>query len=292
VEEIKRILGRGVKVGHGGTLDSFASGLLVILVSGATRLSNLVNQMPKVYRATVKLGAETSTCDLTGETLFSSEWNGVNEEEIDALLPAFQGWRLQAPPKVSAVHVGGRRAHEIFRLGGDPEIQPRPVFIEIIRRESPISPEGEFRLFIRCGKGTYIRSVARDIGRILGCGAHLSSLRRESVGSFTLGGSVTFGERFSIDRDQVKSALIPISAMEDFLPTYALPEEDIERLSNGLSVFFSRASRSSFGRFSPTGAVAFNSKTLLSVARLESLNGELYALPEINIFHKTREDNQ
>jgi tRNA pseudouridine(55) synthase len=286
VEEIRRILGRGVKVGHGGTLDSSASGLLVILISGATRLSNLVTQMPKIYRATVKLGSETSTCDFTGEALFSSEWSGVNEDEIDSLLPAFLGWRLQTPPKVSAIHLGGRRAHDIFRRGGDPEIQPRPVFIERIKREGPISPEGEFRLFIRCGKGTYVRSVARDIGRALGCGAHLSSLRRESVGGFTLDGAVAFGDGFNLDRERLESALVPISALGDFLPAYALPQEDVERLSNGLSVFFSRASRSTFGRFCPPGAVAFNSKTLFCVARLESFDGEICALPEVNIFNE------
>ena len=134
VERIKRILGRGVKVGHGGTLDSTACGVLVLLLGGATRLSSLVMQMPKTYRTVIKLGSETTTCDYSGETTIFGDAGGVTDEDVDDVLPSFLGWRIQIPPEVSAVHVGGRRAYEIFHSGGSPDIKPRPVFIESVRR--------------------------------------------------------------------------------------------------------------------------------------------------------------
>jgi tRNA pseudouridine(55) synthase len=244
-------------------------------------------RMPKVYRATVKLGVETSTCDYTGETLSSSCWRGVSNDDIDHTLAAFIGWRLQTPPKVSAVHIGGRRAHEVFRSGGDPDIEPRAVFIEHIQRLGPLSYKGEFGILIKCGKGVYIRSIARDVGRALGCGAHLSSLTRESVGGFTLHSALKFDGNRCLDFDNLRSFLMPLTVLEEFLPTYSLPEEGMTRLSNGLGVSFSLASRRTFGKFPPNGALAFSSGPLLSIAHLESREGELYALPDVNIFDKT-----
>ncbi|MCL2683818.1 MAG: tRNA pseudouridine(55) synthase TruB, partial [Synergistaceae bacterium] len=184
VELIKRIVGR-VKAGHGGTLDSTACGVIVLLLGGATRLSSLVMQMPKIYRAVLKLGTETTTCDYSGEGTISGDASGVTDEDVDAAIPSFMGWRMQVPPEVSAVHVGGRRAHEIFRSGGVPDIEPRPIFIESISRVENLSENHEVELLIRCGKGTYIRALARDMGRRLGCRAHIASLRREAVGPFS-----------------------------------------------------------------------------------------------------------
>jgi tRNA pseudouridine(55) synthase len=286
VEEVRRALreaGHDVKVGHGGTLDSTASGLVVMLISSATRLSDLVMRMPKVYRATVRLGAETTTCDFTGKKVFSSEWRGVDGCEIDLAVKRFLGWRLQTPPKISAVHVAGRRAHEIFRSGGDPKIEPRVVFVESIERIGGISQDGEFELLIRCGKGAYIRSIARDLGRALGCGAHLAALIRESVGFFSAQKAVKFEAVTKLSFAEIESALIPLSAIEDFLPTYALPDEDMHGLKNGVGVPFSHSLRLGFGKYPPNGAIAFISKDMLSIARLKSCENGLYAIPEINI---------
>ncbi|MDR2780453.1 MAG: tRNA pseudouridine(55) synthase TruB, partial [Synergistaceae bacterium] len=185
VELVKKLTGGGAKVGHGGTLDSSASGMLVLLLGGATRASGYVMLMPKTYSAVVRLGAETTTCDYTGHITRLKDFRGVKESDIDEIVPSFIGWRMQTPPEISAVHVNGRRAHKISRAGGKPEIPPRPVFVESIRRDGAISGDGCVRLLIRCGKGTYVRSIARDIGRRLGCLAHVAALRRLSVGPFS-----------------------------------------------------------------------------------------------------------
>ncbi|MDR1516283.1 MAG: tRNA pseudouridine(55) synthase TruB [Synergistaceae bacterium] len=290
VEEVRRVLGRewpGTKVGHGGTLDSSASGLLVMLVSSATRLSGIVMSMPKVYRAIVCLGKETSTCDFAGEEVFSADWRSVSEADIDRALCSFAGWRNQQPPKVSAVHVGGRRAHEITRSGGDPELQARPVFVESLVRHGAVSESGEFALTIRCGKGTYVRAIARDIGRSLGCGAHLSSLTRESVGCFSISNAAKFSEAGELESGELRRAMTPLSVLSDFLPTYAFPDEDMRRLENGLAAPFGHAVRKSFGRFAPEGVIAFASGGTFSIARLKRLDGEFWAAPEINIFDRT-----
>ncbi len=115
VELVRNKLGRKTKVGHGGTLDSTASGLLIILVGAATRLSNFIMEMPKLYETVACLGAETSTDDASGEIISSNGRGTVSEKDIDLALSSFMGWRMQAPPDVSAVHVDGRRAHELAR---------------------------------------------------------------------------------------------------------------------------------------------------------------------------------
>jgi tRNA pseudouridine(55) synthase len=295
VEEVRRALGSGwrdAKVGHGGTLDSSASGVLVILISSATRLSDIVMMMPKVYRATVRLGMETSTCDFAGEEVFSSEWRHVREYDIDRALYSHMGWRNQTPPKVSAVHVGGRRAHEIFRSGGDPKIEPRPVYVESLLRLGNVSPHGDFVLLVRCGKGAYVRSIARDIGRSLGCGAHLAALARESVGCFSIHDAVKFGAGGGLDLGELTRAMTPLSAIAGFLPVYSFPDEDMKRLENGLAAPFSHAVRKSFGRFAPRGLLAFVSESALSIACLKREGGEIFAVPEINISGGSAKEEQ
>ena len=286
VEEIRRVLCRewpGTKVGHGGTLDSSASGLLVLLISAATRLSGLVMSMPKEYRATVRLGTETSTCDFAGEAVFSADWRQVREADIDRALCSFMGWRNQRPPKASAVHVAWRRAHEIFRGGGEPEIQPRPVFVESLTRVGPVSENGEFGLAIRCGKGTYVRGIARDIGRLLGCGAHIAALSRERVGCFGIREAVDFGAAGQTSLKGLSTAMIPVSALSGFLPTYSFSEDDANRLKNGLAVPFRRASRKGFGGFAPAGVIVCVWGEWFSIGRIERLDGEPIVLPEINM---------
>jgi tRNA pseudouridine(55) synthase len=257
--------------------------LLILLLGGATRLSNLIMLMPKTYSAVVKLGTETSTCDYTGETVGSGDWSGVSEADIDRAMLSFLGWRLQTPPKVSAVHVRGRRAHELFRKGGDPNLGPKAVFIESARRGSAISGDGEFSIAVKCGKGTYIRSLASDLGRALGCGAHIAALRRERVGYFSLSRSLDPGVDFSVSREKLLSSVMPVSTMENFLPGYAVSDEDASLMSNGRAVPLSRAVRRTHGESSPRGMAVITSGSLLSVARLEALGGNASLTPEVNI---------
>jgi tRNA pseudouridine(55) synthase len=240
--------------------------------------------MPKAYRATVRLGVETSTCDFAGEAVSSADWRQVSEADIDRALCSFMGWRNQRPPKASAVHVAGRRAHEIFRGGGDLEIQPRPVFVESLTRLGPVSENGEFSLAIRCGKGTYVRGIARDIGRLLGCGAHISALARESVGCFSIKGAVELGGAAGMNPGELSREMAPVSAISGFLPTYSFSDEDARRLKNGLAVPFRRASREGFGSFAPVGIIACASKGAFSIGRLKKQGGEALVFPEINIY--------
>lgn len=284
VEKTRKILGKGVKVGHGGTLDSTASGLLVLLIAGATRLSSLVMQMPKVYRATIKLGVSTTTCDYSGEPVFMSDASAIEPDDIDSILPGFLGWRMQLPPKVSAVHIDGRRAHEIYRNGDDPGIKPRPVFVEAIQRVSPLSGDGCFTLLVHCGKGTYIRSIARDIGQILGCGAHISALERERSGYFSLAESLSPSSEYFLKKEEILQAMLPITAMEKFLPSYSLPEEQMRRLANGLNARFADAERHSFGTMPPKDTLMFFFQSTISLAHAEkNTDGLYYILPEVNI---------
>lgn len=284
VERVRKALcDATAKVGHGGTLDSTASGLLVLLIGGATRLSGLIVQMPKVYRATFKLGCETTTCDYSGEPLSEKSWEDVCESSIDMVIPSFLGWRMQTPPQVSAVHVGGRRAHEIYRAGGRAKIEPRAVFVEAIERLTGLSPEGEVSFLIRCGKGTYVRSLARDMGKLLGCGAHLRALCREKVGPFSLKDALRPGEELDFSSRELVSAIRPLDVMELFLPAYRAPETDMKRLSNGLGVPLSVGERTTCGSASPSGVLMFRSESLMSIGRLERLGDGGYVLPEINI---------
>jgi tRNA pseudouridine(55) synthase len=239
--------------------------------------------MPKTYRATVRLGVETSTCDFAGEAVFSADWRSLREADIDRALCSFMGWRNQRPPKASAVHVAGKRAHEIFRGGGEPEIQPRPVFAESLTRTGAISESGEFVLLVRCGKGTYVRGIARDIGRLLGCGAHIAALERESVGCFSIKDAVEFGGIAGTRQGELSGAMTPLSALSRFLPAYSFSVEDARRLKNGLAVPFARASRKGFGRFAPAGVIACVSREGFSIGRLKEQGGEHFVFPEVNI---------
>jgi tRNA pseudouridine 55 synthase len=282
VELFRRFFGRDVKIGHGGTLDSSASGLLVLLVGGATRLSNLIMQMPKVYLATFQLGTETTTCDATGEAVAQADYSSLREADADEALPAFLGWRMQVPPDVSAVHVGGRRAHALFREGGKPEVSPRPVFVERIERTAPLV-EGRLTLRIHCGKGTYVRSIARDIGRKLGCGAHVAALRRERIGPFAV------NDAFAPDADlsnveACEAHLLRPSSISAFLPAYALTDEQGAHMGNGRKIPFNGMKRFSFGQRCPDDRALFSADTLCSVAQLRFDHNPVLLEPETNIF--------
>ena len=279
VERIRRVIGRDIKVGHGGTLDSSARGLLVLLIGGATRLSSLIMEMPKVYRAVIRLGMETETCDFTGGPTSVSEWRGLSGADVDGTLTAFMGWRMQVPPKASAVHVGGKRAHEILRGGGDPDVKPRPVFVESISRTTDISEDGDFELIVKCGKGTYIRSLARDIGRALGCGAHVASLVREKIGSFDLSRAFDPGPDISPERGAVAGSILRMEEISNFLPSYSVTEEGALRLARGQFVSFPGAVRRTLGDSSPRGRVLLLSEGLFSVALLENCGGQILAAP-------------
>lgn len=180
------------KAGHAGTLDPLASGLLPIALGEATKTVPYVMDGAKVYRFTIAWGEERSTDDLEGEVTNRSDIRPV-ETEVKALLPRYTGVIMQVPPKFSAIKIGGERAYDLARGGEEIDLPPREI--EIGRLELIACPDAGHAIFeIECGKGTYVRSLARDMGRDLGCYGHVSELRRLKVDPFTPDDLVTIEE--------------------------------------------------------------------------------------------------
>ena len=188
VDRVKRVLPRGTKIGHAGTLDPFATGVLLLLIGKATKACERLMDAPKQYEATVTFGATTATDDpesppTSWTPSHARSVEPVQRDRIDAALAAFVGRILQRPPAFSAMKIDGRRAYDIARKGGDVALEPRPVnvyAVEIIDYAWP-----RLRLRIDCGRGTYIRAIARDLGEALDVGGYLTELRRTRVGPFT-----------------------------------------------------------------------------------------------------------
>ena len=194
VAAVKRAL-NAKKAGHAGTLDPLASGILPIALGEATKTVPYVMDGRKAYVFTVAWGAETNTDDAEGEVVASSEIVPTREA-IEALLPRFTGAIEQTPPRFSAIKIGGERAYDLAREGETVELKARPVEVH---RLAVVSHEGTRSVLeAECGKGTYVRSLARDLGRALGCLGHVAALRRTRVGPFTEAEAVTvaaLGER-------------------------------------------------------------------------------------------------
>ncbi len=184
VARSRKVLGTR-KVGHSGTLDPDATGVLVLGVGRATRLLRFLTLLPKRYTATIVLGTETSTLDAAGEVTAVHDMSGVDRDDVLRAVAGLTGDIEQVPPMVSAVKVGGRRLHEIAREGGEVERAPRSVTVhrfDVAPTDDPL----RWRADVECSSGTYVRTLAADLGTALGGGAHLTDLRRLAVGSFTI----------------------------------------------------------------------------------------------------------
>ena len=189
VDQVTRLLPRGTKIGHAGTLDPFATGVLLLLVGRGTKLCERMMDAPKQYEATVKLGGTTPTDDPESPETPTPGAAPVGRDAVDGAVRRFVGAILQKPPTFSALKISGRRAYDLARGGQTVELQPRPVQvygIEVLQYEWPV-----LRLRIDCGRGTYVRSLARDIGEALGVGGHLTALRRTKVGRFDAASAAT-----------------------------------------------------------------------------------------------------
>ncbi|HVF48389.1 MAG TPA: tRNA pseudouridine(55) synthase TruB [Pyrinomonadaceae bacterium] len=242
VARVRRIL-KTKRVGHTGTLDPFATGVMVILVGQATRLAQFLDKDEKEYEALVRFGFETNTGDRTGERreeATARRGDAVTKEEIENALIRFRGAIKQVPPMYSAKKVAGKKLYEHARQGETLERRPVTVNIyELEMSEPPAAAGGpagdDFRIILRvvCSAGTYIRSLAEDIGRRVGVGAHLAELRRTRAGKFGLGPSLSL-ERLDSLEDK-RSALIPMEHAVSHLPGFILSKERIEKTKNGLS---------------------------------------------------------
>ena len=188
VAKLRGILGTR-KIGHAGTLDPMATGLLVLGVGGGTKLLQFISGSDKQYFATIRLGASTQTDDAEGEILSSTTAIGVSEEQIDDEIAKLTGDIMQIPSSVSAIKVDGKRAYDLVREGQEVELKGRQVTVSNFQRTSDLRYVADFLDFdvlVDCSSGTYIRALARDIGAALGVGGHLTQLRRTKIGNFDL----------------------------------------------------------------------------------------------------------
>lgn len=216
------------QIGHTGTLDPFAEGVLPICIGKATRLIEYL-QDDKEYLATVQFGAATNTFDLDGEKVFTSD-KKVSRDDIKEGLKSFEGEILQLPPIFSAIKVKGKKLYEYARKGEEVEIQPRKVVIENIELKNFDEELQQAQILLKCSKGTYIRSIANDLGKNLGCGGYLIKLIRTQAGKFRVENSV------QLDRIDVESNLInPLDILN--LPKIAVDNDDLVRIKNGMLIY-------------------------------------------------------
>ncbi|PKZ67272.1 tRNA pseudouridine(55) synthase TruB [Gordonia terrae] len=210
------------RVGHAGTLDPMATGVLVVGIERATKLLGLLSLTTKSYTATIRLGASTTTDDREGEILSTADASGVSDTEIATAMVELTGDIQQVPAKVSAIKVDGRRAHTLVRTGADFDLAARPVTVsrfELLATRR----DGEFvdlDVVVDCSSGTYIRSLARDLGAALELGGHLTELRRTAVGPFTLDHARTLDDvreepRVSLDIDEAVKISFPRRDIDD-----------------------------------------------------------------------------
>lgn len=220
VAHLRRVL-RAPRVGHGGTLDPGATGVLPILIGEATKLTPYLVELDKEYLATVRLGITTETQDVSGAVLTERPVPGLDRGAIEAALRRFVGVISQVPPMYSALRRGGRRLYEIAREGREVDREPRQVTVHAITLLSLALPEITIR--VRCGKGTYVRTLAADLGAALGCGAALGSLIRTRVGSYALEDAVPWPEvRDARDPGSLWARLLPLDSALEFFPAVEL----------------------------------------------------------------------
>lgn len=253
------------KVGHTGTLDPFASGLLLLCVDGATRLSEYLTALDKSYVAVARLGERTDTLDPEGTVVERSEtWSGVDPTRIEEALIGFTGRTEQVPPQFSAKKVGGEPMYALARRGERVDLEPVPVQIheaELLEVDLP-----RFRFRVRCSSGTYVRALARDLGRALGEPAHLTELRRTGIGSFRVEDAVPAGTLD--DAAALDAAWIDPARALGHLPSVALSAEEARRVAHGQAIHRGNAPPSD------TGSVALlHDGRLAAVA--EAVDGSL-----------------
>lgn len=227
------------KVGHAGTLDPLATGVLPIAFGEATKTVAHVVDCEKTYDFTIRWGVETDSDDSEGQPVRTSD-ERPSREAIEAALPAFIGDIMQVPPCYSAIKVDGERAYDLARDGDTVELTARPVSVYELDIEESISPELT-RLICACGKGTYVRSIARDLGRALGCYGHIAALRRTSVGPFDEENAISLEklEQFSNSADgysALMGAILPVETALDGIPALAISGDDAARLKRGQSI--------------------------------------------------------
>lgn len=206
VDNIRRHFGIK-KAGHAGTLDPAATGLLIILLGRGTKLSERLMADDKVYSGTMKFGETTSSYDADGELVSSLPVPPMTLDELNAAADAFVGDQMQTPPMVSAVKIEGVPLYKLARKGVEVERKARLIHIYSFRFSDYAEPFGQFR--VACTKGTYVRTIAHDLGQKLGCGAHVTTLRRAVSGKFDVADAIEYEELFKLSQNQLQAKVIP-----------------------------------------------------------------------------------
>ncbi|CAO3356001.1 tRNA pseudouridine(55) synthase TruB [Azospirillum sp. A26] len=234
LSKVRRLL-NAEKAGHGGTLDPLATGILPIALGEATKTVSYAMDGAKTYRFSIRWGERTSTDDREGEVIARSDHRPATDE-IRAALPAFLGEIQQVPPQFCAIKIDGERAYDIAREGDAVDLAARTVRID--RFELVEEPDADHAVFeVDCGKGTYVRSLARDLSEALGTVGHVGLLRRLRVGSFTLDRAISLDELAAMEQGAaVERLLLPIETALDDIPALALTEAEAHRLRHGQTV--------------------------------------------------------
>ena len=221
------------RIGHAGTLDPMATGVLPIFVGRATRAVEFASEGDKEYVAGLKLGVTTNTQDTSGEVLHEAPGTQVSLEELESVLDRFRGDILQVPPMYSAIKINGKKLYELARKGKEVERPARPVTIHSLTVEEQEGPR-DFLLRVRCSKGTYVRTLCHDIGAAVGCGGCMSSLRRTMAAGFTLADSVTLDA--VLQADDPAALLLPVDAYFSGYPDLVADPEQEKRIRNGAAL--------------------------------------------------------
>lgn len=231
LQRAKRLLG-AAKAGHTGTLDPMASGLLPLTFGEATKFSQMLLDADKEYEAEVRLGIETDTGDAEGEVCATADVS-VDAPAVERALAAFRGGIEQIPPMFSALKRNGKPLYEYARAGVELEREARRVTIHALQLLSLDLAQATFRIRVACSKGTYIRTLAMDIGSFLGCGAHLTALRRTGIGAFRCEDAVALARMEAFDEAGCEALLCPADALVAHLPGVALADEQAAGLLQG-----------------------------------------------------------
>ncbi len=228
VKILRRLSGQK-RIGFVGTLDPLATGLMIFALGDATKLISLLEKTDKVYETVIRFGAVSDTYDAEGKITANEVVERPSKEKIEKVLEEdFSGEHLQAPPVFSAIQIHGKRAYDLARKGEKVELKKRPVHfysIEIVSYEWPL-----LKIRVRCGSGTYIRSLAHDLGQALGCGGYVQELRREKIGKHDVGSAVVLDD---LDAEGLKKALVAPQNFLSGMPVLDLSDEEFSVLGNG-----------------------------------------------------------
>ena len=258
------------RVGHAGTLDPMATGVLPLFFGRATKACDILPRQDKRYLADFRLGVTTDTQDETGRVLCERDPSGVSEADVRKAAARFTGEIMQVPPMYSALRVEGKRLYELARQGVEVERKARPVTIHSLDFVSWDGASHTCRIDVHCSKGTYIRTLVADIGEALGCGAVMTGLRRTMAAGFTLADCVTIGEAGDLAREgRFAEALLPVGAAFAGLPRARLSEKQAKMFLNGVRLDPARVARPGGGG---PFAVYLGEETFLGTAEVK--NGE------------------